>query len=363
MTSVSSASRDPRLKTFQTLQAGRGIAALSVLLHNTSAYLGDDPRFWRIPIYRQIFAGGQFGVEFFFVLSGIVILLAHWKDQGVPSTIPVYLKKRFRRIYPVYWVILTLTALAFTLNPHLGNGYERNPWVLLSSFLLIHIHSSWSTIHVAWTLFHEVLFFIVFSVILLNRRLGYTFFALWMVASVVLLAGLPTNQQVADLLSPLHLFFALGMLITWIVKTRGEIPWAPPVIAGAAILGYALVASFLWWPTVSDHMLAGLGSAILLLGLMELERRGRVRVWPWLNFLGDASYSIYLVHFGVLSIVARRSFALAQRTGLPPWFWFLLDAAIALTVGILVHLTIERPLLRLAGRSPQKPRHPVVSAA
>jgi peptidoglycan/LPS O-acetylase OafA/YrhL len=83
-------------RPLNTLQAGRAVACLAVLLLHTDVtltlpkYLGHDI----FPIFN---AGGA-GVQFFFVLSGFVILLVHQKDIDNPSKVAEFLWKRFRRV-------------------------------------------------------------------------------------------------------------------------------------------------------------------------------------------------------------------------------------------------------------------------
>src|SRR5260370_22597371 len=57
-------------KRLASLQAGRGIAAIAVVLHHAAAYAADK-RFWGETIYRRYFDFGALGVEFFFVLIGV----------------------------------------------------------------------------------------------------------------------------------------------------------------------------------------------------------------------------------------------------------------------------------------------------
>jgi exopolysaccharide production protein ExoZ len=65
-----------------------------------------------------------------------------------------------------------------------------------------------------------------------------------------------------------------------------------------------------------------------------------------MNFLGDASYSIYLVHFPLLSLTARVCFPLSQRIVIPLWAWLIPQVLFAIAAGICFHLAIEKPLLR-----------------
>jgi peptidoglycan/LPS O-acetylase OafA/YrhL len=333
-------------KIFASLQAGRGIAAVAVVVHHATAYLG-DPRFWANDWYTRHFNFGALGVEFFFVLSGIVILLAHWKDQGQVSSFRSYVAKRLTRIYPVYWIVLAAAIVVFQLKPLLGAGYERDGWVILSSMLLIHLGSLETIIHVAWTLYHEIMFYVLFSTVILFRGFGYTLLGLWFSASGLMLVipfGGPFLQQY---LSPLHLLFALGMVIATLIRRGIQLKAGMFIIPGIALLAYAC-----GWtvqhglPDMNCSLLAGVASFLILLDLMLFEREGRLRVPVWMNFLGDASYAIYLVHFPLLSLTARVCFYFSQRTSIPLWMWLIVQVIFAVAAGTSFHLVVERPLLR-----------------
>src|SRR5580698_4161777 len=106
-----------RKPTYGSLQAGRGIAALMVVLFHTIIFFAGDSwdRYSLHLAFRT--AGLALGVEYFFVLSGAVILLAHRDDIGHIATVPSYLWKRFRRVYPIYWIVLTAVVLEYALRP------------------------------------------------------------------------------------------------------------------------------------------------------------------------------------------------------------------------------------------------------
>jgi exopolysaccharide production protein ExoZ len=111
-------------RPLNTLQAGRAGASLAVLLFHTNAilslskYLGRDV----FPLFKS----GASGVQFFFVLSGFVILLVHEKDVGNPAKIGEFLWKRFRRIYPPFWIGLLIITPVYFLIPSFGVGGERS---------------------------------------------------------------------------------------------------------------------------------------------------------------------------------------------------------------------------------------------
>ena len=66
---------------------GRGLAALAVTLFHTSGMYA-DPRFDLAPPFWNVTHRGDLGVDFFFVLSGFIILHAHRVDLGRPGQLP-----------------------------------------------------------------------------------------------------------------------------------------------------------------------------------------------------------------------------------------------------------------------------------
>ncbi len=94
---MKSPSRKP---TYASLQAGRGIAALMIVVFHTTVFFGNDARYWHREWLTLNSAGLGVSIDYFFVLSGAVILMAHRADIGRIATLRPYLWKRFRRVYP-----------------------------------------------------------------------------------------------------------------------------------------------------------------------------------------------------------------------------------------------------------------------
>ena len=84
---------------------------------------------------------------------------------------------------------------------------------------------------------------------------------------------------------------------------------------------------------------------------MQLEKAGRLKISGFLIFLGDASYSLYLVHYFALSLAAKVLYPVWVRHPVPLFLPFSLLILVALTAGVGVHLLLERPLL---ARLPRK---------
>jgi peptidoglycan/LPS O-acetylase OafA/YrhL len=346
----------PHKKTFFfTLQAGRGIAAILVVLFHLSKTIFALDKYWGHDPLGELFFFGHAGVEFFFVLSGLIILHFHWDDLNRPERAIPYLKKRFCRIYPIYWFVLACIIPIYFFIPTFGHGHEREAGVVLSSILLIHVTSGYTILTVAWTLYHEILFYILFSLALLNRRWGGSLLFVWLIGSIFsLFRTMPATvneflySPLDYFFSPLHLLFAIGMFACWAMR-RGYVraPMLCAVIGVAIFFGVALDEDYYHLlPGNSRSVAYGIGCALAMVGFMTLEMRGKLRVPRIMSFLGDASYSIYLSHLVILSLLAKLFIALGAKTHLPEMVSYAAILFITLLTGSLMHLWIEKPLFR-----------------
>ncbi len=323
---------------------------LVVLFHVTTSIF-ESPKYGGHPPFRGFFTFGHAGVEFFFVLSGFIILFVHRQDIGQPSRALSYAWKRFRRIYPLYWAVLLPLVVTYFAIPHFGAPIFRRPHVVISSFLLVYFRTDVVIMDVAWTLYHEVLFYIMFAVLILDRRTGTAAFIVWMIAS---LTGMLTNLAfpASFWCSPLHLLFAMGMFVAWLMR-RGSLPFAGLIaVAGIlAFLGIGVKEVYFNPPdTVENSLLYGFAAAVALSGLVSLEKTGRVRVPHTLRLLGDASYSIYLVHLPALSLLAKILLQTRIAEHVPQTVSFVLMVVLAALTGIIVHVLLERRMLRALSR-------------
>ena len=69
-----------------------------------------------------------------------------------------------------------------------------------------------------------------------------------------------------------------------------------------------------------------------------------------LSFLGDASYSIYLVHIPAISFAGIVLVKLGAPWGLPPLGMMAVMTIYAVAAGAIVHLFVEKPLFSMLSR-------------
>ncbi|WP_207458109.1 acyltransferase [Azospirillum sp. SYSU D00513] len=328
-----------------SLEAGRFIAALLVVLHHATL-IPTEARFLGYEPLGGWFFPGHMGVEFFFVLSGFIIMYAHQADLGRPARIGSYLWRRVSRIYFPYWIVLAVLIPAY-LFTGMGSAEKRDPVYLLLSIFLVPQEAQ-PALGVAWTLTHEVMFYALFGLFILSRRLMVPVIGLWL---TLILA----NQYVLNLpfpggfiLSLYNVLFIMGLGCALYVSRR-SVPMPGLVLGlGLAIVAAAWAAELafeLRWDL--QRITYGVSSVLIVLGLVELERSGRIRVPSWMVALGAASYAIYLVHAVVQSFVLNGVFRTSVAGWLPEWALFAALVALPVIVGVVFHHVAEKPVIRL----------------
>jgi peptidoglycan/LPS O-acetylase OafA/YrhL len=317
------------------VEVGRGLAALGVVLTHYSVTRTGEVT---IPFFRSL---GGYSVEFFFVLSGFIIFYAHGKEAGEPKAVIPYIWRRFVRVFPTYWMILGLALLATNFQPTLRN-VDFGPLRMLRESVLA--PGNTLMIGQAWTLRHEVLFYAIFSLMLLNKRVGIVAFLAWMgaVAGNLAINGLPpgqVNDPLGILVHHYNLDFLLGMVIA--IALRREKTGLALAISLAVMLPPLVIwiASGYQDATAKILFYKPLFAAVLI-GAITASRRG-VPAPQILVKLGAASYALYISHelTGSVSDAVLRHIPLGQIPVLT------LRVAAAVTFAWGFHELIEAPVI------------------
>lgn len=339
----------------QGLQCGRAVAALLVVIFHANSFLLPD-RLYGGAHAGRMFNFGYAGVEFFFVLSGFIMVLVHRKDFGKPQRAPRFLRKRILRIYPFYWLVLAALVLLYAAAPGRGPAHALDPQAIAVSALLFPAGQP-LVLGVAWTLQHELLFYGIFMLLLLHLRAGLAVFCIWQLLCLAALPALPLNglvQTHSFLLSPYNLLFSLGACSALLYGRLARRGVPASLIAGTVIFTATGILDVMGTAPMNHALrtlLFGLGAALAVAGLAAAPWR-----FPrWLSFLGDASYAVYLVHAPALSIVGVLIRKAGLNAVLPPLAMLPLVCAAAVVAGCLAHLLLERPLLSYLSRPRRRP--------
>ncbi|MBK6634349.1 MAG: acyltransferase [Chitinophagaceae bacterium] len=135
-----------------------GIASLLVLLKHTTVLVKVK---WGASFWRGSFCFWRLRVDIFFVLSGFIITYTSMKALNNPSNFVGFLRRRFIRIFIVYWIITSIFLLLQQLLPSFFNNlYEYSIFNVLSTYLLLPEHTMVNG--VSWSLSNEVFFYFLF---------------------------------------------------------------------------------------------------------------------------------------------------------------------------------------------------------
>jgi exopolysaccharide production protein ExoZ len=345
-----------RGRRLDSIQAARAVAACSVvachMLGYETKYLNGPP------VAPSAWRYGMAGVDLYFVISGFVITTMCIGRFGQPGEARRFLVQRAVRIYPAYWVWCLAVLAVFALQPDMVNSGHGRPDVLRSLLLLP--QRNLPLLLVSWTLVYEMFFYLLFAGALRWLRED-DLVRVPMAWAVVVIAGHALlrpdeDQPVLNLLfSPLLLEFILGCLVAQHVGGIGRRAAIGNLIMGAA--GFAAGTLALaargepfppGWPRV---LIYGSSSALVVAGLIALERSSRQWVPRPLVALGDASYSLYLSHVPVIAVVGLvwRRWAAEPPPALHV-VALVSGFAVALAAGVASFHLIEMPLLRASRR-------------
>ncbi|MCF6186848.1 MAG: acyltransferase [Desulfobulbaceae bacterium] len=328
------------MQYFNGIQVARGIAALSVVFYHASVWSGE----YYGEVYNGFFNFGYIGVDFFFVLSGFLIFYLHRGDDRGRAAWKKYCMKRLIRIYPPFLPLSILLLLVYLNYPDLPNGGETIG--IVSSLFLIPSGGAPALV-TSWTLMHEILFYAFFSLYFFCRRCFFVFTAIWIVLICARINTVENSYLLSFLLSVHNLEFFFGVAVALAADAYNK-SYKKFFTAGILFIVLFVMGSYLniQYPPVlqGDFIFIYLGIAFsfIVYGLYGLDTNVTVCYPSFLLFLGAASYSIYLVHFPLLSVLNRGAALLYPR--IIPYqhllFWGIV--ALCTAAGLLYHLLWEK---------------------
>jgi peptidoglycan/LPS O-acetylase OafA/YrhL len=377
--------REPLSTSF--LDALRGLSALYVVLHHAFwlcqegyhyGYLR-DPQHYRTwqkawALFGELFRYGHEAVLFFFVLSGFVIHLRYSRRLAAdPRRADFgwldFVGRRARRLYPPLLFALIVTFVLDRFGSHLGfpiySGNTPYPLINFSvtsvttgktllgnlAFLMNTYVPCWGSDGPLWSLKYEWWFYMVYPCLWPVARRSIALTTALMAALFV--AGhfsriwnfpIPALALARDIFS-MMLVWWLGAMLADVYTGRIKIRFSflSPLILllpVAAVLNLKMQADF--------PLLWGLGFCGLIASGFALQSAGRrLTAMDRLDWLGDMSYTLYVVHMPIIVFISgwlmsRNAAHLLPRDGR----WAMLAAMLALLFAYAAHFVVEKPFLR-----------------
>ena len=317
-------------KKFTSLQVLRGAAAVMIVIGHATEALGK-----RCGV----------GVEMFFIISGF--LMMYTTEKGVDN----FFLKRSIRLVPLYWI--ATVAFVVLAKPE---TYTL-PFFLRSLFFIE--YRTMPILSVGWTLNVEVRFYVLFWLAAMIGRkyrgaVCAAFCAVWCAVNVIFFRGgcVPPLMPLAFVMGivayylrrvperiprkPVYMIpaFLLVPLSLWFVNSR---------IAGRILWDSAANAWSLWRPFVY-----GVPALVTLFAVTYLVRDGSGPLTRPLAYLGDMSYSLYLWHIVVQSMIVIFFEKVGYNVTPPSTLRFMaLTLTASLAVAHFSYKYLEKPLTNL----------------
>ena len=309
----------------------------------------------------------------FFVISGYCIFATLEKSVARGDSLGAYFFRRFRRIYPPYWIALVLCAgfiaiveiaispglltkgiftivepLALDASQWFGNLTLTESWRAHAigsdtSFLLPHV----------WTLCYEEQFYAVAGLILLlaPRRM----FAASLVVSGLVVAAMVLSKKLGfslegTFLDGRWLLFAAGILVYYAVNHAGaRVRMGIVITLGTSLIVMLATGSVPWefYLNRSLERFTAISFALALIMLYRFDKQICSARWLAPLFVcGTMCYSLYLTHVLVTKSVGHS----LHRIGMHgPWETLLvavpLSIALSAAIGWGFYLAVERRFL------------------
>jgi peptidoglycan/LPS O-acetylase OafA/YrhL len=327
-------------------------------------------------VVRAVVSHGYVGVSFFFVLSGFILSYSYKnKLNGVRDSAEFW-GARFARIYPAYLLAFAI-ALPIGVYATLING--DSGFAGLTAGLQLTLVQSWVPYTAlqwnapAWSLSVEAFFYALFPFLFLKLKwwspgkLLATAAAAYLASQIVALIGWTYGATISDAINEgLHLpgsnenarklffmFFpmfrlpefmfgmALGILFGRTAPVGLAVRrWMIFVGCVGLIFGFVIVA-----PLVPGEMISN-GLLIPFLGLVLVGLAySPSRLFNHRMFvqLGDASYSLYLLHWPLWTWMARADIHLWHWRAQAPKLFFFVYVALIMAASLMSLHLFETP--------------------
>ena len=376
-----------------TLLAGNGVRGVGMLLvFFTHLFLLADTApdnnmrsyGWAAPILGHI----DLGLAAFFALSGYLIARPYARSYVLGTRKPrlrSYVRNRVLRVVPAFYLFTVLVLLRFGFDGQLASGSDNSSSVLqvLGQFLFVQGQTGGPAvvpIGPAWSIGAEVGFYILIPIAgwlafrfasgisTVERRaaLGVAAAGLTMLVSITLRAKAGDQYSFAWLTSPpaiMYVFMpgvAIALVEPLLAARLRDNPRPAKLIAWAAF-AFAALAAVIY--AASDYdpretpihhvlgqraLLAALCTGALILGLVVLQLGTNRAPWLFGNrvmlWMGERSYSFYLVHIWVLLEIDH---ALGDGESIATRVWLMTLIALPVTTAVaaLSYRYVERPFL------------------
>lgn len=293
---------------------------------------------------------GYTGVYVFFVISGFIIPYSLQRGGYTLHNFGRFILKRSIRIYPPYLLSIPITVLAFSslVHPHSSDVIHVGFWQVCYHLLYLNdlVGSPWINV-VYWTLAIEFQWYLLAGLLhgLFVSRSAFVRFI--PVAVAVAIYFLTTSDRIISHGMPV---FLIGVFV--FQYKIGLIGWRR-MLCLIAVMTWAMRGPTGW-------LIAGIAAATGLV-IAFVSFRNRIA-----DFLGNVSYSVYLLHVPIgVTAIGWLAYTLPSSGS----YLVALDVvgvSLSVAAAFLLYRWVEKPAQDLASRIrflPARRREAILPAA
>ena len=350
------------------IQILRAVAALAVVFYHdgiesTNVCINNG-----LPC-KYDFWVGAFGVPLFFIISGFIMVMTSWNSFGQKGASLDFIKRRIIRIVPLYWLVTTIAVIGIIISPTMLNVPVLDPFYIVGSYIFWPVARVNGLVrpiaNLGWTLNIEMMFYAVFTLALYFSRVRGLILAVSLLAGISMLQVIGLFGKTGALQSiplnfwadPIILNFIMGMVIAVLFRRGFKLNLIEAsLLIAISIVGILLVGNFSGFLNAlpEDHIINRITAMIPMLCLVIAATMGpqldaSKAIWRAGLLVGDASYSLYLIHPFILRPAAK-IWAKLIGTHLPVWSFTIIGIFAALSAGLVLYALVERPLTNYFGR-------------
>lgn len=334
----------------------RGLAAFGIMIYH---YLS-----WTLGKYSaDSFMGrlGIYGVSIFYVLSGLTLYYVYF-DKMQPSKQELFLffKKRIFRIFPLLWLVTLIAIFLSRKMPDFGTLFLN----LSGLFGFVQWDKYFSA--GVWSIGNELVFYTFFPFFLLFMKkikplmilLSLILFGLYLYFAFIKLSpALTLSEQWKNYINPLNQIFLFlgGFFIGFFLK---NIILKNYIIFPLLIGGIAL---FIFYPVSGDQINLVIGTNrlvftsvcfLICICFYKLSVQLPKLIHKPLTLLGEASYSVYLIHPIIWSITSIASHIISEYIiPIPQSVRLSLSVLLTLVTSYYVYQYFEKYFVKLGKKT------------
>lgn len=304
----------------------RGYAILGVVFTHSAQVVGDLPT-W----LKNIGIQGARGVQLFFIMSAFTLLYSLYRKYDTRKfEIGDFFLRRFFRIAPAFYFALIFYSAVDLLTYNLGLSEQTNSYTFGTIFSaltftnILNIDWLYSLVPGGWSISAEMLFYLTVPFIFMYVKSLKRAVILVITTLVVSIGsnqialkmeignpGLVRNEYLFHWFPNQLPIFCLGILLFFLLKNR--LLGNPPIkktskltsnvfiflsVMGISILSVLNGVGGTYFPS---HILFGICFVGLAYGLANLNKHFLINKIS--KFIGEVSFSLYLIHFFVLDVI------------------------------------------------------------